>query len=205
MEINKMKKLMIVMMLVLGFAASGFGYTVPFELTVPGGIDYATVNITLDGTRTVATFNVIADPGYFLVGNNMFDFNVNGAGTVSNIVEDPNFSPLAPVYGSTNVASFGLFNTLIENQSANDHVTELTFDLTIATGSTWASDASVLTANDAGYIAAAHVWTPVAVNGSNTFFVGDGEHNQVPEPSMLMLFGSGLVGLALSGRKKFRK
>jgi len=28
---------------------------------------------------------------------------------------------------------------------------------------------------------------------------------QVPEPGMLMLFGSGLVSLAFFGRKKFRK
>lgn len=50
------------------------------------------------------------------------------------------------------------------------------------------------------------------INNIENFDVGRISHvgevgggTQVPEPSMLLLFGSGLLGLGLFGRKKFRK
>jgi hypothetical protein len=49
------------------------------------------------------------------------------------------------------------------------------------------------------------------INNIENFDVGRISHvgevggTSVPEPSMLLLFGSGLVGLAFFGRKKFKK
>ena len=81
------------------------------------------------------------------------------------------------------------------------------------TGITGGSTVDVTFASDLALGTFAVAYGTAAGNGNNqlifsTPFTESGlthDGHKVPEPSMLLLFGSGLLGLGLFGRKKFRK
>lgn len=193
-----MRKLLVGMLLVLGMTTSGWASTAHYDLTVPGGINYGTVDINYSGTT--ASFDVKTATGYSMGASGMFDFNVNGGavlGAVSNIVEFPSNSQTVSVTldSKSPVNGWGHFNTEIENGNFSDKIGELTFDL----AGTWADAASVLMANDLGHNVAAHIFSSAS---GLTFFVTDGTSPPVPEPGTLMLLGAGFLGLAVYGKRR---
>ena len=215
-----MKKLLLSIMLVLGIATSGWATTYDFSyyLTVPNsGLSvatgpYASIGINLNGTGTVATFDVLAEPGFSLVNGKMFDINTSAAATVSSIVEtaQPGFNvetPTVTYNGNPHVSDFGKFNIWISNPTASNLISELTFSLNRTSGS-WSSASDVLSVNGTGYFSAGHI----AINnmfdteGSRiTGFAGNGEPPTVPEPGTLLLLGGGLFGLAVYGKRRMNR
>ena len=194
--------------------------TVTYTVNVPntalsaytGPYASVTVDLTSSTTATI-TFDSLVNGGniYLLGGNSAVGVNVNatswtiGSFTGTNTV--PGFSPGAlSSGGSKNVSSFGVFNQTVDEKGGfTTSSTEITFILTNTSG-TWANAASVLAANADGNAIEIHAFVcvepcDVANGAANTGFASTG-NTPVPEPASLLLFGSGLVGVAGLVRRK---
>jgi hypothetical protein len=169
---------------------------------------YGTVDVHLvDSTHATVTFtggSGTTIPGgapatYRFGGAQAIDVNVNGTATTSALVSSSG-STLTDS-GSGNVSTFGTFNHTIDNtDGAGDSFTTGSFLLTKASG-TWASDADVLTKNDGGFYAAAHIFA----------FGADGQvivtgFAATPEFGSVSLMGLMLLGFGgIAGARRFRK
>jgi hypothetical protein len=180
---------------------------------------YATVDVDrTSGTMATITFTSLTNSGniYLLGDGGSVAVNVNATswtlGSISGSNAGTGFTP-GPWSdgGSGNEDGFGVFNQTINSFDGYTHSSDTISFLLTNIGGTWADAASVLTDNADGYSAAAHIFiTSDPANASNgalaTGFATNGtQTHSVPEPSMLFLFGSGIVGLAIFGRKKFNK
>jgi hypothetical protein len=158
---------------------------------------YVSVNVDLlDGNDATITFTSLFNGGnlYLLGANNALDINTLGAATFNN-----NFScvpygaqcalPLS--IGSGNVSEFGNFNiTVTFFDGFGFTATQAQFDIHLTTG-TWADSAHVLTENNKGFLAAAHVF--VCPNGTCTSAPITG-FVATPGP----IVGAGLPGLVMA-------
>ena len=101
----------------------------------------------------------------------------------------------------------GLTNTFAFNLSDDP----ANFFVKIGTGNTGSNIDHFLFQNNANTGWAVIALSDLNVNNINHFDVGRISHigeigtSKVPEPGMLILFGSGLLGLGIFGRKKFGK
>jgi len=113
-----------------------------------------------------------------------------------------------PLFGwrSCNEDGFGSFNQTVNSFDGFTHSSDsIEFVLTNTSG-TWADAASVLTFNSKNHLAAAHIFVTSdpadAENGAIvTGFASGSTIPSVPEPTTMLLLGSGLIGLAGYGRK----
>ncbi len=174
---------------------------------------YAKVTVdrtaTNKATITVASYTVGAHT--FLIGaENAFAMNFSGPVSLGSVTFTggcvPGGSVTCPAggtsftNGSGNVSDFGTFGVTLKNTDGpKNSVTSLSFVATLSTG-TWGSVTAVLTPNESGHIAAAHILP----SGTNTMtgFAGDGGTPAVPEPSAIGLFGTGLIAAAYFVRKR---
>jgi hypothetical protein len=113
-----------------------------------------------------------------------------------------------------NVDGFGKMNLVFDGPAfaggSGPDIDKISFDAAI-TGATWASEGQILVLDNAGYLAGAHLvadiygspgW-PTDGSPAYTGFAGNGGTiNQIPIPPAVLLFGSGLIGLAGLGWRR---
>ncbi len=210
--------------LVLAMGSVAKADEISFDLTLGNsGLNgyagpYAQVTVDLT-TATSATITFAAYEGYTIGGAQAVDVNVNAASfSVGTPTEDAS-APWATGYtptlkqtphsdswlGSGNVDGFGSFNLTIDNFDGNkDSATTISFVLTDLSG-TWSGASDVLANNTDGYPAAAHIFV-CGPGGATTCDASVANpatgYATVPEPGSLMLFGTGLIGLAGFLRRK---
>ncbi len=180
---------------------------------------YASVGVHLtDATHATITLTSLTNSGniYLLGDGGSVAVNVNAAswtlGPITGSNAGTGFTP-GPYSngGAGNEDGFGSFNQTINSFDGFTHSSDtISFTLTDTSG-TWADASQVLVDNADGFLAAAHIFvTSSPANATNGalatgFATGDNENGQVPEPTTMLLLGSGLIGLAGYGRKKLYK
>jgi hypothetical protein len=146
------------------------------------------------------TFDANTAGGFGFVGNNAVDANVGSAVTAAIVSITPTGISYFKDFSSGNVSSFGSFNETMDLKNASTSQSQIVYTLALASG-TFASAASVLTADNKGFDAAAHVRCDTcSIPGElgMTFFVG--ETAAVPEPTYFLVLGLGLGGLIVKRR-----
>lgn len=200
------------------FADTTFDLTIGTSAISEFAVPYVTVdvNLTSSTTATITFTSLINQGNIYLMGDGgAAGVNVDATSFTTRCIAGSNagtgFTPGPFSTSSGTEDGFGNFNLLIDDFVGFGHsVDTLSFTLTNNTG-TWASSSDVLTPNFNGFIVLAHIFvTNFADRQSNVTGVVSGfsagfEENPtpVPEPSMLMLLGSGLV--ALFGKKALHR
>ncbi len=175
---------------------------------------YASVEVDLtSGTTATITFTGLTNSGnqYLLGTNGAVAVNVNATswtlGTITGSNAGTGFTPGTwSNGGAAQEDGFGTFNQTIDSFDGFTHSSDTISFLLTNTGGTWAGASSVLTGNEGGSTAAAHIFvTSSPADASNgalaTGYAANG--GSVPEPSTFILLGSGLLGL-LFFRKKIK-
>lgn len=190
--------------------------TIQFDLSVPNvGLSgevgpYA--HVVIDVTGGVADVTATALGVYKFGGNDAFGLNVDSANfSISNLdwtggtlllgppcAAGPSNRTCLVQTGAGNEDGFGSFNLrLANNDGQTAAVNVITFTLTNINGG-FANASSVLTENNNGYLAAAHIFPPA---GTLTGFAANGDTSisEIPEPGTGLLFlGTGFL-LLLGG------
>jgi PEP-CTERM motif len=222
-----MKKLLIACFLVLGLMVAGNASAdITYDITVGNAAltgytgTYGTVLVHLsDSTHATITFtggtglSPSSTPVFYLFGDSSaIDVNVNAATWTISVITPTALNNTFDLGtfssgGSGNVNGFGTFNQTINDTDGNkDSAEEVVFTLT-NTSSTWVDASSVLTANSNSAFVAAHIFVSTGQASDDnltTGFASNGGAMEVPEPSVLLLLGAGLIGLG-GLRRRFKK
>lgn len=187
----------------------GSGFTGPFGTV--------TIDLT-NSTTAIITFTSDTKGGnlYLMGGTKAADLNVRGAFDVSSSVTESNsgsgFKPKFSTYtvGAMKVDGFGKFDFTLNNKDGfKNSASSIRFTLDAISGNTWSSAANVLTANNKGYDAAAHIFacaTPCTESEGATaagFAAEKAGHFTAPEPGSVTLVGIVLLAfIALAGYRR---
>jgi hypothetical protein len=161
---------------------------------------YATVNYVLNGSNIDVT--VTMSPGFTAFGsgaanNGIFGFNVVGSTAGLNITGLPAGFAFNPAGGQMD--GFGNFDVTLSCCNPPG-VTSFSFTISRTGGFSSASD--IFEANSTGAHFAIHI---APTNGNPTGFAADGgTPSDMPEPTSMLLLGTGLTTLAAGLRKRFK-
>ena len=162
---------------------------------------YATVTYTLNGN--VIDVTVQMEPGFTAFGtgngnNGIFGFNVVGSTAGLSVTNLP--AGFTANLTGGQMDGFGNFDVTLDCCNPQNAVT--TFSFTVSRTGGFSSASDLFEANSTGAHFAVHV---APSDGSPTGFAGDsGTPSEVPEPTSMLLLGSGLVTLAAGLRKRFK-
>lgn len=163
---------------------------------------YATVTYVLNGSNIDVTVQMF--PGFTAFGegngnNGIFGFNIVGSTAGLAIT---NLSPalLSANLGGGQMDGFGNFEVTLSCCNPSNAITSFSFTVSRTGG--FSSASQLFEANSSGAHFAIHI---APSNGNPTGFAADtGVPNEVPEPTSMLLLGSGLVTLAAGLRKRFK-
>ena len=163
---------------------------------------YATVTYVLNGGNIDVT--VVMEPGFQAFGtgsgnNGIFGFNIVGSTAGLSITGLP--ASFSSNLGGGQMDGFGNFEVTLSCCNPSNAVNGFSFTVSRTGGFSSASDLFEANANGSHF--AIHI---APTNGNPTGFAADtGTNNEVPEPTSLLLLGSGLVTVAAGLRKRYRK
>jgi len=162
---------------------------------------YATVTYVLNGGNIDVTVQMTAGFEAFGTGignNGIFGFNVVGSTAGLNITGLPAGWSFAPAGGQMD--GFGNFDVTLACCNPSDAVQNFSFTISRTGGFSSASD--IFEANSSGAHFAIHI---APTNGNPTGFAADtGTPSEVPEPTSMLLLGTGLATLGAGLRKRFK-
>ena len=215
---NKIKYIAAVLIAIAGFGLQqAKADTCSFNLTAGNpGISgftgpYANVTIVQTGNTATITFTSLTNSGniYLMGDGSSVALNVNATtftvGTITGTNNGGGSSgPFTANFGSQQVDGWGHFNFTIDSFDGFGHSSDsITFTLTNTSG-TWLNCHDVLTLNDAGQVAASHIF--VAANGAiyvnlNATGYAAGNGQGVPDGgTTVMLLGAALGALGMARR-----
>ncbi len=113
-----------------------------------------------------------------------------------------NFDPAGWLYdyGTFNDSEFGVFEFKSNSDTGNNRANPLSFDVYTQAGTDLSIANFSSTLSTGGYLFSAHIAD--YTGGKSAKFATDGSPAPVPEPSTILLLGSGLAGLAFVARRR---
>src|SRR6185369_7207670 len=160
---------------------------------------YATVNYVLNGSNIDVTVTMF--PGFTAFGtgaanNGIFGFNVVGSTAGLHITGLPAGWGFSAAGGQMD--GFGNFDVTL---SCCNPPGVSSFSFTVSRTGGFSSASDLFEANSTGAHFAIHI---APTNGNPTGFAADGGTPSVPEPTTMVLLGTGLVSIAAGLRKRFK-
>lgn len=164
---------------------------------------YATVTYTLNGSSIDVTVQM--EPGFEAFGtgdgnNGIFGFNIVGSTDGLSVTNLP--LGFTANLGGGQMDGFGNFEVTLDCCNPSDGVSSFSFTVSRTGGFSSASD--LFEASSTGAHFAVHI---APTNGNPTGFAGDGgtpTTNEIPEPTSMLLLGTGLASLAAGLRKRYK-